>query len=89
MGAHDSADVLTLGDGEVTWETCCGDTPLGTYEKLSDGIWAWHFVMDEGEPVTNEFVLEPGFLWLTCYQISSPTNTFRLRHRLSAPGEDW
>ena len=91
MGLHDSEDVLTFSNGVVTWETCCGDTPVGTIERLPDGAWAWHLVMGKKKPTTNELVLRPGLFSLSCNETSSPTNVYRLKRRLSAPkkiGED-
>jgi len=87
MGLHDSEDVLTFSNGVVTWETCCGDTPVGSCERLPDGNWAWHLVMGKKKRTTNELVLQPGLFWLSCYETNTPTNIYRLRRKLSAPKE--
>lgn len=89
MGRHDSEDVLTFSNGIVTWETCCGDQPVGSCERLPDGTWAWHLVMGKKKQTTNEIVVQPGLFWLSCYETSTPTKIYKLRRRLSAPKDDW
>ncbi len=87
MLPHESGDVLQFRSGRVTWKTCCGTTPQGTYERLKDGTWAWHFVWGRKRPETNEVILQPGLFAITCIERSNPTNRFRLPRRLFAPKE--
>lgn len=85
MLPHDETDVLHFTNGVVSWETCCGDETVGTYKRLRGGSWIWVCVMGKKRPATNEIILRPGLLSLTCIEVSSSTNVFRLPRRFFAP----
>src|SRR6478736_3391264 len=63
---HASTDVLHFTNGIAIWETCCGDDPVDTYSRSSDGSWIWLCVTGNKKQVTNEFVLRPGLFSITC-----------------------
>lgn len=87
MLPHAGDDVFYFTNGLVSHETCCGQRLLGSYERSSDGTWIWRYEVGQKKVYTNEFVLEPGLFWMTCTDIKSPTNTWRLPRRLFAPKE--
>lgn len=87
MLRHDPGDVLRFTNGVVLQETCCGQMDLGTYARSSDGTWIWYYSTGRKKVYTNEFILRPGLFWLTCTEVQTPTNTWRLPRRLFAPKE--
>jgi hypothetical protein len=85
MMLHDTGDVLRFTNGMVSWETCCGQQFVGNYEKSQHGEWIWHMRLSMGKkkpPLTNDYILGPGLIWLTCKDASAPTNNWRLRRSL-------
>ncbi len=79
IGYHGAGDVLRFQGAQVTWETCCGDNPMGVYFR-SNAIWIWR-VRDIDWAVT------PGVTQIDCRELAHPTNIFFLRRRLFAPSE--
>ena len=87
MLPHESGDVLRFTNGVVSHETCCGQEFLGSYKRLPDRTWMWHYSTGKKKVYTNYFVLKPGLFWLTCIDAKEPTNTWRLPRRLFPPKE--
>jgi hypothetical protein len=84
MGHHDDDDILHFKKGAVTWETCCGNSAVGTFSR-SNGVWTWTFTTGRKRPTTNTFSLHPGVFSLICIDAARPTNVFRLTRRVFSP----
>jgi hypothetical protein len=85
MGHHADDDVLSLAGGTVTWKTCCGDKPVGSYSRSPDGTWLWYDVTGKKNPVTNACILRPGVFSLTCVDTKRPERVWTLKRRLFPP----
>jgi hypothetical protein len=81
---HERRDVLTFAKGSVTLQTCCGDEPMGSYQRTKGGNWYWSYSSKRGTntPIIKGFVVEPGAMGLTLIGKENSTNTHSLRRRL-------
>jgi len=79
VGYHDAGDVLRFRNGQVTFATCCGTSPMGVYFR-SNCIWVWRVRGIEWE-------VTPRATRIICREVADPTNVFVLHRRLIAPSE--
>ena len=61
---HEQNDALEFAGGKVTAKTCCGDFPMGTYERMPDGRWIWHSQLS-ARARTGDVLVESHLFWLT------------------------
>jgi hypothetical protein len=61
---HETNDALEFAGGKVTAKTCCGDFPMGTYERMADGRWIWHSQLTP-KAKTGDVLVESHLFWLT------------------------